>query len=204
MCYNSFISKDYKSLSRVFNVVITNDGQDFLHQNLMRRLYDIYHEDNELIDFICNLDIQLRQDKIIRECILDADNNNPPKELEDKFIEKYLDIENFDAVNKYFSRVEQSNIDIVKKILNSGHKNAFTYVKDCRNFHGIISDIYEGLDDIENEGVKIKVMKCFVEKVINNYKELHKLHRDLQLMVENKCVFDLKMKKSTKFNKINK
>ena len=59
MCYNSFLGKDKNSLSRVFNVVIINYGPDFLHQNLMKKLYDIYHQDNEFIDFICNFDIEL-------------------------------------------------------------------------------------------------------------------------------------------------
>ena len=173
MCYNSFLNNDYNSLLRVFNVVFVNDGPDFLHQYLMKRLYDIYHKDNKFIDFICNFDIQLRQDKIIRDCILDVDNNNLPKELEDKFIEKCLDNENFDALNKYFSRDEQSNIDIVIKILNSGHEKAFTYVKDQRNLHDIISDIYKRFDDIDDNDAKCKVIEYYVNYVRQMYLELH-------------------------------
>ena len=157
----------------------------------------------------------IRQDKIIRDCILDVDNNNLPKELEDKFIEKCLDNENFDALNKYFSRDKQSNIDKVIKILNSGHEKAFTYVKDQGNLHDIISDIYKRLDDIEDKDAEFKVIEYFAQ-IINEqiekyeeryqnerdkhkkiyldlkvkYKEILDLNRDLRMMLENQCEID--------------
>jgi hypothetical protein len=172
-------------------VVFVNYGPDFLREDLLRRLFDIYHENNEFIDFICSLDIQLSQDKIIRDYILDVDNNYLPKELENKFIEKCLDQENFDVLNKYFARDEQGNIDIVIKILNSGYENAFTYVKDQRNLHDIIRDIYKRFDDIEDKDVKCKVIEYFAqiqkEKYEKRYQDKVGNHKEMCQDLRIKC-----------------
>ncbi len=194
MCYNSFLGKDKNSLLRVFNVLHVNYNQHFLRENLLKRLFNKYHENNEFIDFICKFDIQLSQDKIIRDYILDADNNNLPEELEGKFIEHCLDNENFDALNKYLDRNKQRNIDIVMKILNSGHDKAFPFVQEHGKLYDIIDNIRKRLEEIENDGIKYKVMVCFEKKFTEKYRELHVIHRDLQLTVERQCRFYVEMK----------
>jgi regulator of replication initiation timing len=168
-------------------VVSVNYGPDFLHENILRGLFDIYHknhENKEFIDFICKFDIRLSQDKIIRDYILDEDNSDFPKELEGKLIENCLDNKNFDTLNKYFARDNQSNIDIIIKILNSRHKNAFTYVKEHRNLDDNISNIYERSDDIKDKDIKYKVIKYYANYVNQMYLELHGMNKSLRDMVQ--------------------